>query len=72
MKKSIKKLSLNKMTISNLSSAQMNALNGGVKKTQGDTCKCASADYSKKECNTTNCILWSLYLCPPATSYDLK
>lgn len=58
------------MTISNLSSVQMNSVNGGVKKTKGDTCKCASADYSKKECASTNCITWSYLLCPPDTSYS--
>jgi natural product precursor len=59
MKKQIKKLSLNKKTISNLSSAEMETNIGGFGKTKGHTCAFSCA-YT---CMLQNCGRTNLYNC---------
>ena len=53
MKKSINKLSLNKMTITNLSDAGMNQVNGGVIIMKPLTSKCPST--KPATCSVCNC-----------------
>jgi hypothetical protein len=51
MKKQIKKLNLNKRTISNLNTVEMNQKAGGLRRTEG----CEVTDWCTHRCNTLYC-----------------
>jgi len=61
MKKSVKKLSLNKMTISNLDASEMNLVNGGV---IAQTLNCPKEPTTKKPTFTCSYVYCGTVGCP--------